>query len=174
MLDRCDCSKRILSVIRGLDACHLPMKNQRSNWPVWAGVLFSLFAVVSYPFVFVRWPITRDFPWANLLLFGFAALFLFVGARRALAPDRRRRSKIAATLLITLSSLLLGLFVFSFFVVGRWLPAAQGAPRVGQKAPDFILADTDNKPVSLAELLSSPINGKPAKGVLLIFYRGYW
>ncbi len=150
------------------------MTIQRFNWPIWVGFLLSVFAVVSYPFLFVRWPITRDFPWANLLLFGFAALLLFVGGRRAFAPDRRRRSKIAAAFLIALSSLFLGVVVFSFFVVGRWLPAAQGAPRVGQKAPDFVLADTNNKPVSLTELLSSPINGKPAKGVLLIFYRGYW
>jgi hypothetical protein len=150
------------------------MKIQRFNWPVWLGFIVSVFALVSYPFVFVQWPITRDFPWANLLLFGFAAVLLFVGARRAFAPDRRRRSKIAAAFLTTVSALVLGLFVFSFFVVGRWVPAAQGAPRVGQKAPDFVLADTNNKPVSLAELFSSPINGKPAKGVLLIFYRGYW
>src|SRR6266404_1574437 len=115
------------------------MKIQRFNWPVWSGLLLSLIALLSYPFVFIRWPITRDFPWANLLLFGFAAVLLFVGARRASAPDRRRRSKIAAALLITLSSLILGFFVFSFFVAARWLPAAQGAPRAGQKAPDFLL-----------------------------------
>ncbi|MDX6499781.1 MAG: AhpC/TSA family [Blastocatellia bacterium] len=150
------------------------MKIQRFNWPLWVGFLVSLFALVSYPFVFVRWPLTRDFPWANLLLFGLAAVLFFVGARRAFAPDRRRRSRIAAAFLTTLGALFLGVLVFSFFVVGRWLPAAHGAPRVGQKAPDFELADTNNKPVSLAELLSSPINGKPAKGVLLIFYRGYW
>jgi len=150
------------------------MKIQKFNWPLWLGFLVSVFALMSYPFVFVRWPLTRDFPWANLLLFGLAAVFLFFGARRAFAPDRRRRSKMAAAFLTTLSALSLSVFVFSFFVVGRWLPAAHGAPHIGQKAPDFVLADTNNKPVSLAELLSSPVNGKPAKGVLLIFYRGYW
>jgi peroxiredoxin len=54
------------------------------------------------------------------------------------------------------------------------MPAARGAPRVGQKAPEFALSDTNGKTVTLAELLSTPIKGKPAKGVLLIFYRGYW
>jgi peroxiredoxin len=54
-----------------------------------------------------------------------------------------------------------------------------GAPRVGQKAPDFTLPDTAGKRVSLSELLASPAagageaNGK-TRWVVLIFYRGYW
>jgi len=150
------------------------MKIQRINWPMWAGFLLSVIALVSYPFVFVNWPVTRDFPWANLLLFGMAAVLLFVGVRRALVADRRRRSKIAAAILAALSVLVLGFFVFSFFIASRWLPAAHGAPQIGQKAPDFTLSDTNGKPVSLTELRSSPIDGKAPKGVLLIFYRGYW
>src|SRR5258706_4119483 len=150
------------------------MKIQRFNWPVSAGFLLSLFALLSYPFVIVNGPLTRDFPWVNLLLFGFAAVLLFVGARRAFAPERHKRSKIVASILTTLSAAVLGFFVFTFFVGSRWLPASHGAPQVGQKAPDFLLADTNNKQVSLAELLSSQLKGKPAKGVLLIFYRGYW
>jgi len=54
------------------------------------------------------------------------------------------------------------------------LPESKGAPKVGQKAPEFTLVDTSRKPVSLAELLSTPINGNAPKGVLLVFYRGYW
>ena len=150
------------------------MKIQRLNWPVWSGFLLSLIALLSYPFVFVRWPITRDFPWANLLIFCVSALLLLIGVRRAFTPERRQRSKIVASMLTTLSAAVLGFFVFSFFIASRWLPAAHGAPQVGQKAPDFLLPDTNNKPTSLAELLSTPIKGKPAKGVLLIFYRGYW
>ena len=150
------------------------MKAQRFNWPIWAGFLLSLFGLLSYPFVFVNWPATRDFPWANLLLFGIAAVLLFVGMRRAFSPDRRRISRIFASALTTLSFLVLGFFIFSFFIASRWLPAAHGAPKVGQKAPDFTLADTNNKQVSLGSLLSEPINGKAARGVLMIFYRGYW
>ena len=147
---------------------------QRFNWPISVGFLLSLFALLSYPFLFVNWPVTRDFPWANLLLFGIAAVLLVVGVRRAFSPDRRWISKIAASVLATLGVLVLGFFIFSFFVASRWLPASRGAPQVGQKAPDFTLADTNNKQVSLSNLLSEPINGKPAKGLLLIFYRGYW
>jgi putative tricarboxylic transport membrane protein len=54
---------------------------------------------------------------------------------------------------------------------------AQGAPRIGNKAPEFTLADASGKATSLAELLTTPVNvtntAKP-RGVLLIFYRGYW
>lgn|ERR1700682_3155370 len=150
------------------------MKTQRFNWPIWAGFLLSVLAPLTYPFVFVRWPVTRDFPWANFLLFGVAAVLLFAGVRRAFAPDRGRSSKFVSTIVATLSVLILGLFVFSFFVASRWLPASHGAPQVGQRAPDFSLADTTGKTVSLSQLLSEPINGRAPRGVLLIFYRGYW
>ena len=154
------------------------MKIHRFNWPVWVGFLLSLFALLSYPFVFVRWPITRDFPWANLLLFGIAAAFLLLGIRRAFAGNRSRRSKIAGSIAASLSILIFAFFIFSVFVMARWMPAARGAPQVGQKAPDFSLSDTNGKTVTLSELLTIPIKGKTAstnpRGVLLIFYRGYW
>ena len=143
------------------------------NWQIWIGFLLSIVALLSYPFVFINWPITRDFPWANLLLFAIAGVLLFLGLRRAFA-HRRRLSKIISSVLTTLSVLILALFIFVAFIESRWLPASHGAPRVGQKAPDFSLNDINNKPVSLVELLSSPINGKAPRGVLLIFYRGYW
>lgn len=166
------------------------MNIRKFNWLTWVGFLLTVFAFLSYPLLFVRWPVTRDFPWASLLLFGIAVVLLLFGVRRAFAPDRPTRSKIAASVLATLSVAVLGLFVFTFLIMARWLPASQGAPQVGQKAPDFTLVDTSGQQVSLSELLSAPINGKTGnagalarnesdaqagpKGVLLIFYRGYW
>ena len=144
------------------------------NWQIWAGFLVSVFAFLSYPFIFVNWPVTRDIPWANFALFVIAAALLFVGVRKAFKPDRRLISKIATSVLTTLSLLFLGFLVFVVFIAARWLPASVGAPQVGQKAPDFTLSDTSNKPTSLADLLTQPINGKSPRGVLLIFYRGYW
>lgn len=150
------------------------MKIQKFNWPIWTGLLLSVFALLSYEFLFVRWPTTRDFPWANLLIFAIAAVFLLAGVRRGFAPERRRRSKIVSSLVATFGFLIIGLFLFAFFIGSTWLPASHGAPQIGQKAPDFSLADTTGKTVRLAELLTDPINGKAPKGVLLIFYRGYW
>jgi hypothetical protein len=152
------------------------MKPRKFNWPIWAGFLLSLIAFLSYPFVFVWFPLTRDFPWANLLLFGFSAVLLVVGVRRAFAAERTRprRSKIAGVFVAAISLAIFGFFIVGSFVLSRQLPASLAAPKVGQKAPDFTLSDTNSKPVALSELLSTPVNGKTPKGVLLIFYRGYW
>ena len=154
------------------------MSTQRFNWQIWVGFLLSIVAFISYPLFFVNFPITRDFPWLNLLLLAVAGALIFIGVRRAFTPGRSRKAKIGASILGGLGILVIGLFVFVFLIAARWLPAAEGAPHLGQKAPDFTLPDTTGKSVSLAELLSSPINGKAGatqpKGVLLIFYRGYW
>ena len=158
------------------------MKLPKLNWPLWAGFLLSLIAFLSYPFVFVWFPPTRDFPWANFVLFGLAIALLVMGVRRAFAAGRPhpKKAKIAGVVLTTLSVIALAVFVVSFFVIGRQLPASKGAPKVGQQAPDFTLSDTNDRPVSLASLLQptsanavTPAPRAP-RGVLLIFYRGYW
>lgn len=150
------------------------MKFRQFNWPLWTGFVLSVFAFISYPLVFVRFPITRDFPWANLALFALGAALVIMGVRRAFGSSRARRSKVAGAILATLSALVLCLFVFSVFIFARWLPASKSAPQVGQAAPDFSLVDASGKTVALSSLLSEPINGKAPKGVLLIFYRGHW
>jgi hypothetical protein len=50
----------------------------------------------------------------------------------------------------------------------RQVPPSTGAPRVGQKAPEFTLSDQDGKDVSLSDLVGR------SKAVALIFYRGFW
>jgi hypothetical protein len=150
------------------------VKTRTFNWPAWAGILLSLFAFLSYFFLFVRFPLTRDFPWANLLLFATAVVLLLVGVRRAFAPRRRWGAKVAASVVAALGFAIFGLFIFTNFIMSRQIPASQGAPQVGHKAPEFNLPDTDGRAVSLSELLSAPLNGRAPKGVLLVFYRGYW
>jgi hypothetical protein len=147
---------------------------KKFNWQIWAGFLLSIVAFLSYTFFFVNFPVTRDFPWANLLLFAIAIVLLFFGIRRSFAAGRSLLSKIAGSVLAVLGVLVFGLFILAIFVLARQLPASTGAPKIGQKAPEFNLVDVNGKQVTLAELLSTPVNGKPAKGVLLIFYRGYW
>lgn len=152
------------------------MEARRINWPLWVGLLVTLIGGFSYIAVFIWFPITRDFPWVNLLLFLVALVFLWQGVRRGFARDRAHpaRSKIITTLVTTFSVAIIALFLFSYFVFARWLPPSAGAPRVGQKLPEFTLPDSTGKQVSLNELLTTPIDGKAPKGVLLIFYRGYW
>ena len=152
------------------------MMLRRINWPLLVGLLLTFVAFVSYFFVFVWFPITRNFPWANFVLFVIAGVFLFMGLRRGFASDRPHptRSKIFAVVVSVFCFVVIGLFVFAYFVVGRQLPSSKGAPQVGQRAPDFSLPDTTGRQVSLNELMTAPINGKAPRGVLLIFYRGYW
>jgi hypothetical protein len=125
-------------------------------------------ATVSYVPVFVRFAVTRDFPWANLALFLAGGCMLAVGLKRAYRAPQRYRGKVSAPLLSVLALALFGLFCWVNFVFARHLPNAAGAPQPGQQAPDFTLADADGKPVSLAALRRSH------RAVLLIFYRGYW
>ena len=152
------------------------MTARRFNWPLWVGFLLTLAAFFTYFAIFVRFPVTRDFPWANLVLFVVAGVLLFMGVRRGFAPDRPHptRSKIVTSIVGLLGSVVFAFFVFAIFIAARWLPASTGAPHVGQRAPDFKLADTTGRQVSLNELLTSPVNGNALKGVLLVFYRGYW
>ena len=156
---------------------------RKLNWPIWLGLLLSLFAFFSYPYIFVNWATTRDFPWANLILFAIAEIFIVIGVKRAFAPDRRILSKIMGAIGALLSGLVLVGFIFVAFVASRQLPPSANAPQVGQKAPAFALTDINNKQMSLSDLLSQPIpsdraemvsTARPPKGLLLVFYRGYW
>ncbi|HXI22473.1 MAG TPA: hypothetical protein VNG71_01260 [Pyrinomonadaceae bacterium] len=156
---------------------------RKLNWPIWLGLLLSFFSFFSYPFVFVNWATTRDFPWANFIIFAIAEVFIVIGVKRAFAPGRRILSKIMGAVGAVLSGLVLVGFIFMAFIAARQLPASANAPQVGQKAPAFTLTDINHKQSSLSDLLSQPIpsdraemvsTARPPKGVLLIFYRGYW
>ncbi len=137
--------------------------NVRSwNWPLWSGLVLSGIAFISYFTLFARWPVTRDFPWVNLLFFVIALALLLVGVRRA----ARKTGPVIAT---AAGAGILIFFALMVFVGFRKLPVANGAPRAGSRAPDFTLLDTNRRPVSLSQLL-----GSSPRGVLLIFYRGYW
>jgi hypothetical protein len=91
-----------------------------------------------------------------------------VGLFRAFGNPRAYRGKIFGSILTLLSVLMIGLFSYVIFYELRQVPASTGAPHVGQTAPDFMLLDQNEKPVGLGDLLSG------SKGVVLIFYRGFW
>jgi hypothetical protein len=131
------------------------------NWPLWSGIVLTIVAFASYFVFFARFPVTRDVPWANWILFAIAIVLLIAGFRRA----QRRIAAGALTLL--------GVGVAVFFVAatmfGTKLRPSPNAPRVGQKAPDFTLLDSTRRPVTLSQAI-----GASQRGVLLVFYRGYW
>src|SRR5215467_7049552 len=100
------------------------MNIKRLNWPLWLGFLLTLFAFLSYFFIFVVFPITRDFPWVNLVLFLIAGVLLFMGLRRGFASDRPHHilSKIVSSIFSLLSLVVFALFIFVIFIGGRALP----------------------------------------------------
>jgi peptidoglycan/LPS O-acetylase OafA/YrhL len=152
------------------------MNVRRLNWPLWVGFLLTLAAFITYTSVFVYFPVTRDFPWVNLLIFAVAVVLLIIGLRRGFASDRPHptRSKVVSSIVGVLGFAVFAFFIFVFFIAAKWLPASTGAPQVGERAPEFTLPDTTGKQVSLTQLLSTPVNGLAPKGVLVVFYRGYW
>jgi hypothetical protein len=139
------------------------------NWVLWVGFIVILAALFSVE-LFARSPITRDFPWANLLLFAVGGTLLVIGLVRAFGRPTVYRGKIAGPILTLISLAGFGLFCYGLFYIARQLPASTGAPHVGDKAPDFSLPDQNGKTVALRELL----NSDNTRAVLLIFYRGYW
>ena len=148
---------------------------RRWNMSIWVGFLVVLAALVTFPTVFIRFPATRDVPWATLLLFGAGLLLIGLGLRRAYREPQAYRGRIAGPILMVLGIALVGFFAYGAIYLARQLPPSEGAPRLGQKAPDFTLPDKDGHPISLSELLGSGAAGADrASGVLLIFYRGYW
>src|ERR1700751_3522947 len=153
----------------------LSMETRRTNWSIWAGLLLSVVAAASYFLLFARFPTTRDVPWVNFLLFALAAVLLGFGLRRAFVNHLVYRGKVAGPVLAVASIAIFGLFSFAIFVAAKRLPASQDTPHVGQKAPEFRLEDTAGRLVRLSDLLSTPLfSGRVPKGVLLVFYRGYW
>jgi hypothetical protein len=147
--------------------------NRRWNVSAWAGFGTVLVAFLTYVPVFTRFPITRDFPWANLLLFGAGLALLARGLGRAYREPQLYRGRIFAPVLMGLGVLILVFFCYGVLVASRQLPASSGAPHVGSPAPDFTLPDQDGRSVSLSALLGHE-GGEALQGVLLIFYRGYW
>jgi hypothetical protein len=146
---------------------------RRSNWPLWAGVLLLVAGLLSNALFFVSFPGQQFAPWLNLALFVVSAILFIVGLRRATAQPQVYRGKIAGWIFTIVSVLLLGFTVFVFFAA-RALPASAASPQVGQKAPEFTLADTNGQIISLAQLLAGPNPAARPKAVLLVFYRGYW
>jgi hypothetical protein len=139
---------------------------RKGNWPLWIGFILAVGGLFAYDF-FAQFPITRDFPWANLLLFGIGGALLLFGLFRAFGRPQAYRGKIFGSIFTAIAFLLFAFFTYEIFYVLKQIPLSAQAPRLGEKAPAFSLPDQNGKQLALADLLSS-------NGGVLIFYRGHW
>lgn len=152
---------------------------RRWNLPLYAGFLITVVSFIGYFVFFAYYPVTRDVPWADLILFAVGLLLLGIGLRRAYRQPERYRGRISGPILTVLSLAVIGFFLFYVFYLSQQIPASAAAPQVGAPAPDFTLPDSSGNPVSLSSLLVPASSGpETAQGqgqwVLLVFYRGYW
>lgn len=148
------------------------MSRPRNFLPL-AGFLVCVVAFLSYFLVFFRFPLTRDVPWVSWLLFAAGLALVGAGLNRAFRHREIYRGRVAGPILGVLSLAIVGLFLYSTLVASRELPASEGAPKIGERAPDFTLPDAQGRPVRLAALHEAAA-GAPTSWVLLIFYRGTW
>lgn len=139
---------------------------RRWNWPLWLGFVVAVGGLFSYEY-FALFPITRDFPWANLLLFGIGGALLLIGLFRAFGRPQLYRGRIFGSIFTAIALFLFAFFSYEIFYVLKQVPLSAQAARVGERAPEFSLPDQDGKQVALGDLLSP-------NGAVLIFYRGFW
>ena len=171
---------------------------RQRNWAPWIGLLFAVAAVLSNAAFFFGPPAPKLIAWLGVVLVIAAVVCAVIGILRAFSQPQVYRGKVSSSILGVVSLLICGLVAVAS-VTSRALPVATNAPQVGQKVPDFTLADTNGNKVSLDQLLgkadasmshpqqhSQPAPGglpitaidmsaaTPPKAVLLVFYRGYW
>ena len=152
-----------------------PATERRTNSALWRGALLTLLGVFANVASFF----TNGgslLTWLSLILPALGVAFLLLGLIRAFSQRQVYGGRVAASIITVLAVLFFAVSTI-FFFQARALPAWSHSPQVGQKAPDFTLTNTSGQSMSLAQLLSAPIDasaGTRPKAVLLVFYRGYW
>lgn len=146
------------------------------NWPLWAPFSLNIGTLVAYAYVVNE---TRAVVLLALLLVAAAAVLLVWKLKRTFRETELHRGKLAGYALTTIGVLIIGLLGFVVYQASRGFPGAKNAPQIGQRAPEFSLVDANGNTFTLAQLLSTPITNsgstrRATKGVLLVFYRGYW
>jgi O-antigen/teichoic acid export membrane protein len=149
----------------------------RRNSSLWLSLVLGLAAVACNFLFFLRPPAQAAIPWLSLALALAAFVFLGLGVTRLFGQPRGIAARIFGSVVALVSLIFAAGGTFGFYKA-RAVPASADAPQIGQTVPAFTLADSGNRPVTLAELLAGSsvdsASGVAPKAVLLIFYRGYW
>jgi hypothetical protein len=150
------------------------LHERRPNTALWLGLLIIVLGVLSnFLYFFINFS-AAIIPWINLLVPAIGLVLLLIGLRRAFTQRQIYGGRIWGSIVTVLAVALFGLSVVAF-VGARNVPPSAGAPKIGQKAPDFTLADSSGQTVALSQLFSTQAGTpQPPKALLLVFYRGYW
>jgi len=131
----------------------LPQQTARQLiWAPWIGLLLALLAMLSNGVYFLGLPGQRALPILGVALVIAALVCAAAGILRTLRQPQRYGGKVSSSILGVISLLLCVLAAFTS-MHSRDLPEATAAPQVGQKVPDFTLADTHGIKLSLGQLL---------------------
>jgi len=156
----------------GMMTDRAPASTVKRRWNIFlpAGFFLSIVSFLSYYSFFAAFPLTRDIPWVNLLLFGVALSLLAAGLFRAYRSPELYRGRIFGPILAAPALAIFGFFIYLNFGAANDLPPSSMAPRPGQQAPDLALVDMTGAAVKLGDL----VGGEKGRWALLVFYRGYW
>ena len=146
--------------------------HKRTHWAIWLGLLLTALGIAGNVLSVSRLS-TVAFTWLIVAAAVLGAILLVAGVVPAFRHPQQYSGKLWGTVLAALSLLLCAVSVV-FFVFTRHLPRSAGAPQMGQRVPEFTLPNSSGQPVSLSQLLAGAPGAPPPKGVLLVFYRGYW
>jgi hypothetical protein len=148
------------------------LAQKRTHWALWLGLLLTVLGAVGNGLSLDRLS-TETSTWLIVAVPVLGVVFLLLGVIPAFRQPQVYRGKLWGSILTVLSLLLCAGSV-TVFVFTRHLPRSAGAPQVGQRLPEFTLPDSTGKSVSLPQLLAGAPGSPAPKGVLLVFYRGYW
>ena len=125
---------------------------RQRNWAPWSDCFSPWWPCSPMPDSFWDFPARRAIPWLSVALAIAALVCAAVGIMRAFRQPQVYGGKVSSSILGVLSLLICGLVAVAA-VTSRALPSSAAAPQVGQKVPDFTLADTNGNKISLGQLL---------------------
>ena len=145
-----------------LDCLSMPeLTARRRNWAPWIGLLLAVAAMLSNAGFFLSLPGPKLIAWLGVVLTIAAIVCAVIGVLRAFRQPQVYGGKVSSSILGVVSLLICGL-VAATAISSRALPVATNAPQVGQRVPDFTLADTSGNKVSLGQLLGKADGGAVA------------